>query len=280
MNFTSKLSDRVPIFNNQSDIGLHDMGGAGYEERDHVLDNVGGLAAAPEPIIKLLPRDEWADRIEEIERRKSRLSDIAAGADWKVKHQGNTNFCWANGVVQSVELIRLQQGLPNVPLSPASVACPINGFRNQGGYGISAAKFMIEHGAVPEKLWPPNAYGNDARRRYHTDEAWEVADDYRILEWWDCARHNFPLLMTLLIQHRLAPPVGFNWWRHLVTAVDAVVTGKNQFGILIANTGLGRGPDGWSILAEKLASQYSEMIVPRVALPSAGLPAENIGIAG
>jgi hypothetical protein len=268
MSFISKISDREPIITSFDDLPADRLPG-GFDGRDLILDPVGAFAAAPKPEIKILPRDEWADRIEHMEEYESRLSDLAAAADWEVKHQNGTNFCWGNGVVMSAELRRIAQGLPHVPLSPASVCCPITGFRNQGGYGFNAAKLMIEHGVIPESLWPPNVYGSDAKRNYHTDENWEVAKDYRTLEWWDCDGYDFDLLMTLLIVYRAAPPVGFNWWRHLVTAVDAVVTGPGQFGIRIANSGLGRGPDGWSILQERLAAKFSEMIVPRVILPAA-----------
>jgi hypothetical protein len=81
-----------------------------------------GTTAMPDEL--LIPRSEWQARIEEMEQRKSRLSDISIAAGLPCLDQNGTNLCWANAPVHCVEILRVAQNQPMVPLSPASVgAC-------------------------------------------------------------------------------------------------------------------------------------------------------------
>lgn len=265
MNFKSKLSDNEPIIDGDFDgsLLLPDGMGKGYEARDFEKYPLG--FSAPKAEVPLLPRDEWTDRIEEMERTESRITDLTNFAGIVVKNQGRTNYCWINGVTFAVEVIRAMQGLPYVPLSPASVGCKIKNFRNQGGWGIEGMEYIIEHGIVPEEHWPPNAQ----QRKYDRDESWNIAKDFKVIEWMDVEGYNMDLIMTILIDLKLPVPVGFSWWGHLVCAVDPVVLGRRQFGYRIANSwGTGWGENGYGILTERKASKFSEAIAPRVVIPS------------
>ena len=116
----------------------------------------GSLPFAAASTMPKIPRSEWSDRIKRMESEQSRLSDLVRGVGMKSLDQNGTNFCWANGPVNCVRIIRCVNNLPFVDLSPASVACPINGFVNQGGWGTEALKYIVEHGIVPvpgQKDW-------------------------------------------------------------------------------------------------------------------------------
>lgn len=163
----------------------------------------------------LIPTSEWRGRIEEMKQRKSMLSDFIKAAKIKVKNQGQTNFCWANAPCTAVEVARAQQGQKYVELSPASVACKINGFRNEGGWGKNALEYLIRNGAVPSSMWPSNAID----RRFDTTANQSTAKKYRAVEWNELPVRDLGWLGSMLLR-RIPVAVGYNWWGHEVLAVD------------------------------------------------------------
>lgn len=165
----------------------------------------------------LIPRSEWQARIKEIEETKTRLSDIANRRNLPCKDQGQTNYCWINAPTYAMEQLRVAQGQKMVILSAASGGAKIKGFRNVGGWGQEALEFIAENGLVPQDRWPMNAIV----RQYDTDENWKLAKKYRCLEWWSLDPNNDDELISCLLR-RWPVAVGYNWWGHEVTAVDAV----------------------------------------------------------
>lgn len=201
----------------------------GYEERDWSAAPYGAGYAAPfdRPTI---PRSEWRDRIESMERSRSRLTDLCVAARLTVLDQARTNYCWANGPVHCAEILRLAHGLPLVRLSPASIAAPIKGYRNVGGWGEQALKYLVEHGAVPQSLWPANAID----RKYDNEQTRRERAKYQVGGWLDLRPRNFDQLMTCLLL-RWPVSVAYNWWGHLVMAVDPVAL-DGGFGVRIRNS--------------------------------------------
>lgn len=165
----------------------------------------------------LIPESEWEARIKEKEERKTRLSDIVLQAGLPCKDQASTNFCWANAPVHCMEIIRVIANEPMVILSPASVACPINGFRNEGGWGKDALEYIIENGVVPVDMWPANSIN----RSHFTDAAKEKARDFRAVEWWELRPRNLKQHVSLLLRN-IPLAVGLNYWRHEVTDYEPV----------------------------------------------------------
>lgn len=178
----------------------------------------GDLPQAPKFDSKLLiPKSEWQDRIKEMEFQKSRISDWCDQAGLKVLNQGQTNFCWANAPVHCVEIIRVMMNQPAVKLSPASVACKVNGFRNEGNWAGNALGYMVQNGVVPADLWPENAID----KQFDKAENWKAAGDFKLTNWWELQPRNMDELVSCLLR-RIPVAIGLNWWGHEVTAVDAV----------------------------------------------------------
>lgn len=232
----------------------------GLIPRDFSTEPYAGYAASFS--LPLIPRYEWRDRIEEMERTKSRLSDLMKQARVPCKSQLRTNFCWIFAAVTAAEIARLIQGQPYVELSPASVGAPMTSYRNVGGWSTPGLKFSAEHGIAPVSLWPAAAID----RRYDTEESRRERMKFRPMDWMEVRPRNFDEKMTLLL-NRMCIAEGYNWWRHAVTAVDPVVLdGTDRFGSRDRNSwGSNYGEDGYFILEEGRATP-DDAVAPIVAM--------------
>lgn len=233
----------------------------GYIPRDYEQFPEGAFAAPFD--LPVIPRSEWTDRIEEMERTKTRLSDLRRQAGMKSLNQNGTNYCWANGPTTCMQLIRLVNGQPFVELSPASVAAPIKGYRNVGGWGSQALEYIVEHGICSTEHWPANAIN----RKYDNAESRANRELHKVPEWWELRARSFDQLMTCLLL-RIPVAVGYNWWSHEVCGIDPVVISANKYGARILNSwGDGWEDRGEAVLAESKATP-DDAVAPRVVTPS------------
>lgn len=245
----------------------HQPHGRGYIPRDYSAEPFGSLPYAQPLDIPTIDRDEWPALIEYMEKTKSRLSDIRRRGKYGTRmpscDQNGTNYCWIHGVTSAMYLVRAIQSQPYVRLSPASVGSKVTGFRNVGGWGTKGLKYVIEHGMVPEELWPANKIS----RQYDTEEAWTEAKKYRVTEWYDVPSGSFDKLMTCLF-YRLPVAIGLSWWGHLICAMDPVLLSRApfRFGCRIWNSwGDGWGEAGESVLTES-RSIPNDACAPRVLI--------------
>ena len=216
----------------------------------------GKLGFAAEASVERLSRSRQIELIREAKANKTRVSDRIKRINMRPLDQNGTNFCWANGPVNGVRVVRLLNNQQYEDLSPASVACQINGFRNEGGWGTEAMKFSAEKGAVPTRLWPNNAID----RRYLTPEAKVEAMRFRVTEWDDIPARDAELFRTYLaLGYCIA--VGYNWWRHEVLACDL----EEDMSVRIWNSWGDWGEDGFGILSAS-KSIPDDAVVPRLAV--------------
>lgn len=229
------------------------------EPRDFAKVPRGSIAGAPAATIKIPPRSDWSAMIKERNEKGMLLSKLWLRNKTKVLSQGQTNYCWVNGVVSAMYAMRAANGLPFLELSPASVAAQIKGFRNVGGWGTEALEWIIRNGINRASLWPCNAID----RKYLTAESKADALTNRVTEWADIGPRNFDLQMAYALA--LKPlAVGYNWWRHEVCQLDPVEIEPGSFGILIVNSwDVTWDDDGMAVLREGKATA-DDAVCPEV----------------
>ena len=259
MSYVSKFYENEPIIVSGDEQAVNTPLGfsRGLEKRNLKHYPIGGLAKGFD--IPTIPRSEWSDRIESLEKTESRISDVSYFENINCQDQESTNYCWANAPVYCVQLVRMLSGLGIEYLSPASVAAPIKNFTNRGGFGSQALEYIIEKGIVPSKYWPENSID----KKYLNDKNSDIAKNYVVTEWYDLEVGNFEQLMTCLLL-RIPVAVGYLWWGHEVSAIDPISFGEDKYGIRIRNSwGMSYGKDGYAILAEKAATP-DDAVAPRV----------------
>lgn len=243
------LDELYPKFGRGLDLSRRPRGFGAYGDLAH---------AFPDEL--LIPRSEWQARCEELDKTKSSIPDLCDQAGLKVKDQQQTNFCWANGPTHCVEIIRTLAGQEPTVLSAASVACPVTGYRNDGGWGKDALDQIVKAGIVPDALWPNAAIS----QKYATPDNLTTAKKYSVTGWWELEPNNIDQLISCLF-HRVPVAVGYNWWGHEVTAVRPVWV-DGAIAILIDNSwGTSWGTNGRGILQGRKMSP-DDAVAPRVAI--------------
>lgn len=235
----------IPVIDERTDLRSVHPGESGYAARDYGANPFGSLGFAAPFSMPLIPRSEWKDRVQEMERTKSRISDMAALVGWRPAMQARTLFCWGNSAKMAVELARIVAGQTHVPLSAASVCCEVTKFANRGGWCGQAIEYGSQAGWVPESMWPANAID----RQYDTPATRAERSKYQAKDWQELEPRSFDQLMTLLLQ-RIPCCRADNRWSHAIACEDPLLLPDGRFAVLCPNSGLGRDANGYTIIAE------------------------------
>lgn len=245
MSFSSELFASEPIMNDDaSTFSSADSTGRGTGldlSSRGTAEFAYGAAADPFPAALLIPRSEWQARIQEMEQRKSRLSDLIRTFKLPMKNQKSLNYCWVFAPTHCLEIVRLQQNQPMVSLSPASAGAQIKGFKNVGGWGKEALEWIATRGVCPSAMWPDTSLD----RKHLTDEMKAAALDYAVDEWTELVPRNLDQLVSMLLR-RIPVAIGQNHWSHEVVCCDAVWL-DGAIATRIRNQWEGWGDDGFGI---------------------------------
>lgn len=266
------MSEIIRIDDSTRQLPVNPLDCAGYVQRDFSREPQGIHGFAAPFAMELIPRSEWADRIRDMERNKTRLSDIMADAAIPSESQGYVNDCWAACVVDAIIVLRAVAGKPHIPLSPASVAGPATKYRNWsgrpagvGGWTSQALKYVVEHGIATAETWP----ANDLNPKWDNADSQASRSHHGVTEWWDGSSDSdvaFAQMMTCVF-NRLPVPGGYPWMSHAVDAIDPIMDARGTtFGVRVRNTGLYRDKYGMTELLGSRAMP-SEIVAPRVTSP-------------
>jgi hypothetical protein len=264
-----------PIYDDGNFNDLLDQGmshGTGRVERDYKAMPVGCSPYVPVRGIEAWPMSKILDVVRERKAAGAGMAALRKRAGYQPLNQQQTSFCWANAAVNCYRMARAMQNEPYVDLSPASVAAPIRGYRNQGGLGIEAVPYIAEHGVCTTDLWPANAID----RRLDNPKSQANRANYVANGWFEAVAQNdgqgadvrLRLMYTLaLLYHPQA--LGYAWWGHEVMGLDVVEVEPGSLGILIENSwGTGWGEGGLGVLR---GSQAVPMDIVVLDTASAGM---------
>lgn len=221
----------------------------GLIPRDYALHPYGSIPHAGPATLKKISRDEWDDRIAEMDRDKSSLWHLMDHMKSPVKYQNGISYCWSHGICRAVEVRSMSQNGKLINLSATSVGCKIKNFRNVGGWGRDAIEYASEHGFCTAEDWPENKLDP----RYDTPAAWANAKNHRVIEWDELEENDFDMAMSYALE-RMPFGLGLDWWRHLICGMVPIAFGNKKYGLGIDNShGTSYGDRGRGILPENKA---------------------------
>lgn len=212
-----------------------------------------GVCTPADDYIDPIPRSEWTKLI----RRLGSYDLHALAADELPPHdQGETNYCWAHAAVRAVEYAALYETDEEVAISAESVAVPITGGRNRGGWPEEALKRLISHGACHQDFWPKNARDP----KLWTPEVAENAATRRVIRW--LSVNSWEMQITLAL-HRIPVCLVIPWWAHAVCQVNAVILPDGEVGIGCDNSwGADYGDNGYFLMTEDRGSTGEGAFAP------------------
>lgn len=234
--------------------------GTGYQARDFEADPVGRLIPAFGG--KVFDRSEWPELMEMQDKNHS------SPLDWHMNSVGimdqrQTNFCWCFGTCAGVATQYAKTGVEVPEFSPASTACMIKDFRNEGGWGSQACNGIQKYGIATTETWPNVSFNRQLPSMSHVREDMHQHD---LIEFEDLGVNNFDAAMSVLLDPLHPAPVtgGFTWWGHLVILLKAVRY-DGEWGVVFANSwGKDWGENGYSVLLGDKAVPYESIRIGSV----------------
>lgn len=181
---------------------------------------VGELPCAPAGRVKLIPENEWVDRIHAMDAAKAWAQDAYDRVNPVHQYQNGLPYCWAFSLAQCVEIARAVTRQPYVQLGPESLGRAV-GWRNVGNsldssircaaeYGIASRAFIQEHSRIASRY----------------QEGWEAdALNHRVEEWLDLGYHDVWAETVSVLLTGLPVYVGLRWWMHVVCYTKLVIVG-------------------------------------------------------
>ena len=238
--------------------------GSGFEP-----ERMGGFGSACETIeYANIPRSEWADRIKEKKAKGLFPSAWFKRGDVKILNQRSWGYCWMYGVVGAMQLRYAMTGQKAPHLNPFYPAWLGKGGANRGGWGGEALEYIEKYGVPLDSVFSGQP---TSRAQFDRHEVKESAKLHKVWKFRELPRNSFQALMNMWLSDSPMPvSQAYNWWGHLVYAIEPVITGRDSFGTLIANSwDYSWGERGQGIIAEEKATSAEQICVDIVSTVAA-----------
>lgn len=208
--------------------------------------------------VALISEADWDDAWSDIQKYNASIETMCNDLGLPALDQAQTNYCWINGPVHTLEIARLKETGKVVSYSPASGGARIKNFNNSGGWTSEALDHMVQNGINETSDWPANAID----RQYLTNENKQLAlknvvTEYYYLSTWQ------ERISCILAGYATAD--GYNWWRHVVIGCGIIIGShdlrvRNSWGMDWGERGFGtlsgskKHADGSICIVNALAS--------------------------
>lgn len=256
--------DQVKIGDDAHGDAAKKMSG-GFLGRDYSKAPRTSRLRAGSKAVEKIPRAEWSERIEEMERTKSLVSNLHDYYNLRVMDQNGLGWCWCYGTIKAMQAAYARQGAYVPDLSAASLAAKIKGYRDEGGWAGEAIEGNAKYGVSTIEHWPEHA--ND--RRHDTPEQRENAMLHLIDEYEELPADDFDWVMSAALSG-YAFTLGLMWWGHLVCGMDPIIDRRGRFGIRFLNSwGKDWEQGGYGILAEDKAIPAEICVIRSMTLARA-----------
>jgi hypothetical protein len=210
-----------------------------------------------------VPRSQWADRIKQADENKTTPDDWRVAGGVPILDQNGFGLCWCYGTVGAMMTCYAMTGQPAPHLSAAGPAFQGKQWRDQGGWGEEALRYIEQFGVPELSVWPEHSRDRSLPQR---PEVQASAAKHKVTQSLELPRNSFAALISVLTDPKHARPVtlGLDWWGHLVYAVRAVALPGGGFGAKIANSWkVSWGNQGCSVLVESKAKAQEQIAVQR-----------------
>lgn len=232
----------------------------GYEPRDYE-----GFGITRPYTGRIIPRSEWAERIQEQDRLKITPDDHRIAGRCRILNQQRTNYCWCFGTVGAMQVAYAQQGGYVPELSAASAAAKIKGYQNVGGWAGEALKYIDNYGVATLNHWPEAVID----RKYDTATMRANALMHRTvprLGYEELDSQSFDHVVSAILQG-WPVTLGLMWWGHLVFGTKVVVLGRNDYGVKIINSWGDRWENGGTaVLREEKCRPHEGIAIKNVTV--------------
>tara|TARA_Y100000361_G_scaffold36089_1_gene30569 strand:- start:26990 stop:27742 length:753 start_codon:yes stop_codon:yes gene_type:complete len=216
---------------------------------------------------KIYPRKDWVELIEL--QRKNLTAPVHVHQYNKVPvlNQGRYGYCWMYGTVACILNRYAAQGIDPVPnLNAHATAAMGKRYRNQGGFGIEATKYIQKYGIPEFDVWPQ--FSND-RSLEKDPKVIESCKQHKLVDFEEMPRNSFDSVMSCLICPVDPSPctLAFDWWRHLVAGMYATYRGSGnniEWGIGFVNSWKNWGDNGFGVVWNKKAVAFESVAVRSV----------------
>lgn len=209
-------------------------------------------------------RNKLRDRIKRADENKATPDDWRIAGGVPVLDQNGYGLCWCYGTVGAMMTTYAMAGQFPPHLSAAGPAFQGKNWRDEGGWGEEALRY-IERFGVPElSVWPEHSRDRSLPSK---PEVQESAAKHKVTQSLELPRNDINALISVLTDPVWPRPVtvGFTWWGHLVYAVRAGYK-DGQFLVKIVNSWKPTwGEQGCAWLAENKAKASEQIAIQRVS---------------
>jgi len=198
-----------------------------YGSREAVANKMIPFQDTP---IKLIPRDEWKERIAEANEKRTMPYHWFLDNKVPAKSQNGFNYCWAYGCAAAIEHRQMLQGKPYCRLGANGLGRIVR-WKNVGNYlsdairgsrefGIPSAEFVDDSSIKPRTF--KDGWEEDALN--HRSDEW-IDTDYRSED------EMVDQCVSLYLQS-FGTYNAFNWWSHALFGIGVKWDERERYNLV------------------------------------------------